>query len=47
MPPSAPGSLRPDTYADIVAHILTVNGFKPGNAALQPGDKTLDRMQLK
>jgi PQQ-dependent dehydrogenase (s-GDH family) len=47
MPPSAPGSLSADTYADIVAHVLEVNGFKPGNAALRPGDETLNRMELK
>jgi PQQ-dependent dehydrogenase (s-GDH family) len=47
MPPGAPGSLSPDTYADIVAHILEVNGFKPGSAALKPGDETLERMELK
>jgi cytochrome c5 len=47
MPPSAPNSLPADTYADIVAHILEVNGFKPGNAALRPGDATLNRMELK
>jgi PQQ-dependent dehydrogenase (s-GDH family) len=47
MPPSAPGSLSADAYADIVAHILEVNGFKPGSAALTPGDATLNRMELK
>jgi PQQ-dependent dehydrogenase (s-GDH family) len=47
MPPGAPGSLPADTYADIVAHILEVNGFKPGTVALRPGDETLKRMELK
>jgi len=47
MPPSAPGSLAADTYADIVAHILEVNGFKAGNVDLQLGDETLNRMELK
>lgn len=47
MPPAAPGSLPVDTYADIVAYILEVNGFKPGSTALRPGDETLDRMELK
>ena len=47
MPPAAPGSLSPDAYADIVAHILETNGFKPGSAALQPGDATANRMELK
>jgi hypothetical protein len=47
MPPSAPGSLPAGTYADIVAYILEINGFKPGGAALQAGDETLNRMELK
>jgi PQQ-dependent dehydrogenase (s-GDH family) len=47
MPPAAPGSLPAGTYADIVAHILEINGFKPGRTALQPGDETLNRMELK
>lgn len=47
MPPSAPGSLPAETYADIVAHILEVNGHKPGTAALRPGDESLNRMELK
>jgi len=47
MPPGAPGSLPSDTYADIVAYILGVNGFKPGSAALKPGDEALNRMELK
>jgi PQQ-dependent dehydrogenase (s-GDH family) len=47
MPPSAPGSLAAGAYADIVAHILEVNGFKPGSAPLRPDDETLSRMELK
>ena len=35
MPPSQPGSLPADTYADIVAYILQVNGFKAGNAPFE------------
>ena len=47
MPPSAPGSLPADTYADIVAHILEVNGFKPGSAALKAAGESLDKMVLE
>ncbi len=47
MPPASPGSLAADTYADIVAYILEVNGFKAGNAVLQSGDDTLNRMELR
>ena len=37
MPPSRPGSLSAQTYADIVAHILAVNGVTPGSTEL-PAD---------
>lgn len=47
MPPGKPGSLPAATYADIVAYILEVNGFKSGNTALKPGDEELARMELK
>lgn len=47
MPPSAPGSLKADAYADIVAYILEVNGFKAGGAPLRAGDAALDKMELK
>ncbi|MEO8657994.1 MAG: glucose/sorbosone family PQQ-dependent dehydrogenase [Bryobacteraceae bacterium] len=47
MPPGAPGSLPPDTYADIVAYILEVNGFTAGDQALRVGDEKLGRMVLK
>lgn len=47
MPPAHPGSLPADTYANIVAYILEVNGFKAGNSPLTADDKTLDRMVLK
>jgi hypothetical protein len=47
MPPGTPGSLAPDTYADIVAYVLEVNGFKAGQASLQAEDEKLERMVLK
>jgi PQQ-dependent dehydrogenase (s-GDH family) len=39
MPPSRPGTLSPETYADIVAYVLQVNGFTPGAREL-PADAT-------
>jgi hypothetical protein len=30
MPPPNPGSLPDDTYADIVAYVLDINGFESG-----------------
>ncbi len=47
MPPGSPASLSADTYADIVAYILEVNGVAAGNIALRPGDAKLDKMELK
>jgi hypothetical protein len=47
MPPSAPGSLPVDSYADIIAYILEVNGFRAGSAVLQAGDEALNKMELK
>jgi PQQ-dependent dehydrogenase (s-GDH family) len=47
MPPSHPGSLPADTYADIVAYILQVNGFKAGNIPLQATSRALDKMVIE
>lgn len=47
MPPGTPGSLPSDTYADIVAYILEVNGFKAGGISLRAGDEKIDKMVLK
>jgi hypothetical protein len=30
MPPNAPGSYSPETYADLMAYILKRNGYKAG-----------------
>lgn len=46
MPPGAPSSLSRDTYADIIAYILEVNGFPAGDAALRAGDEKNDKMVL-
>jgi mono/diheme cytochrome c family protein len=46
MPPSAPASLRDETYAAIVAYILEINGFKPGSVKLQPGE-ALGKMTIR
>ena len=37
MPPNAPGSYSPETYADLMAYILKTNGYKAGTAEL-PAD---------
>src|SRR4029079_1992276 len=47
MPPAAPGSLPADTYANIVAYILELNGFKAGNAKMPAGGEGLEKMVIK
>ncbi len=46
MPPSRPASLPAQTYADIVAYILQVNGFKPGDAELPADVDKLNGMTI-
>ena len=46
MPPSRPGSLSAETYADIVAHILAVNGATPGDAELPADTAALAGMTI-
>ncbi len=47
MPPGHPGSLSAETYADIMAYILEVNGFKAGSSPLPAGGDALNGMALK
>ncbi len=47
MPPSQPGSLPADTYANIVAYILQTNGFKAGNVSLKATGEGLEKMVLE
>lgn len=42
MPFDAPGSLEPQRYADVIAHVLAKNGYPPGDAELQPDAGSLD-----
>ena len=46
MPPAAPASLKKNTYADIVAYILEVNGAKAGTAPLNPDGGALSSMAI-
>jgi PQQ-dependent dehydrogenase (s-GDH family) len=46
MPPSRPGALPDQTYADIVAYVLKVNGFPPGTVELPADAVQLDGMSL-
>jgi len=47
MPPASPGSLPAKAYAEIVAYMLEVNGFKPGAAELPTGGDGLGRMVIR
>jgi cytochrome c5 len=47
MPPTQPGSLPAETYGDIVAYVLQVNGFKAGDAPLNAIGEDLDKMEIK
>lgn len=47
MPPAAPGSLPKDSYANIVAYILELNGFKPGPVSLPAGGEALGNMAIR
>jgi mono/diheme cytochrome c family protein len=40
MPPASPGSLSDETYASIVAYVLQVNGYAPGETPLTTGEGT-------
>jgi mono/diheme cytochrome c family protein len=47
MPPDRPGKLNPQTYADLVAFLLSQNGYKPGPAELPPDQDAQQHMTLK
>ena len=47
MPPAAPASLPKETYADILAYILELNGFKAAYTPLPAGGETLEKMVIK
>lgn len=46
MPQQAPGSLEPQTYADIMAYILEVNGFPGGETELPPDTEALAHLPI-
>jgi mono/diheme cytochrome c family protein len=46
MPPSRPGALPAETYAGIVAYILSVNGTAAGQTALPADAAALDGMTI-
>lgn len=47
MPPDRPGQLTPQTYADLVAFILSGNGYAAGNKELTPDQNAQQGMSLQ
>ena len=45
-PPEQPGKLTPQQNADVVAHILSVNGFPAGAAELPSDVEALKRIRI-
>lgn len=46
MPENAPGSLSDDEYLAVVAYVLQLNGFEPGNSDLTATEAALDQFVL-
>jgi mono/diheme cytochrome c family protein len=46
-PPEQPGKLSAQEYADVVAHILSANGFPHGNVELPSGVEQLKRLPIE
>ena len=47
MPPDRPGQLSPQTYADLVAYILSNNGYAAGDKELPPDQNAQQGMSLQ
>jgi mono/diheme cytochrome c family protein len=47
MPPAAPASLSDDAYANIVAYILEINGFKSSDTQLPTDAAALEKMTIQ
>lgn len=47
MPMDNPGSLKPETYADVEAFIFKTNAFPSGKGDLQPKDDILKQIKIE
>ena len=47
MPPAAAGSLPAETYRNVIAYILDVNGFRAGDVALPASAEELEKMAIR
>jgi mono/diheme cytochrome c family protein len=46
MPSNAPGSLKPDQYADVMAYVLSVNKYPAGKTPLPSSAATLKSVKM-
>lgn len=46
MPMDAPGSMKPQEYADILAYFLSINGYPAGKAELEGTDAAIKAIKL-
>ena len=46
MPEDAPASLSPEQYVDIVAYMLSLNGFDTSGSGTAWNEETLERVSL-
>ena len=46
MPEDDPGTLRPQTYADVIAYILQINDYASGTVELVPTAESMDVIPL-
>jgi hypothetical protein len=47
MPPDRPGGLTDQNYADLIAYILSNNGYMPGDKELPADPNVLQNMGIK
>ncbi len=46
MPPDDPGGLDPEYYADVLAYVLSLNGYPPGEADLPADPRVLREVRF-
>ena len=46
MPMDAPGSLKPQEYADILAYFLSINGYPAGQAELGGSEDAIKAIKI-
>jgi cytochrome c5 len=46
MPMDAPGSMKPQEYADIIAYFLSLNGYPAGQAELEGSDAAIKGVKI-